>query len=129
LPGAFAALARSARRQQYLYFATIVTLTVIVVVSGLLVAVLAAARHLDYRRAEVVQYAANVSLLLNREASFLRRTELTVHDALRLPRRRLVCSCATVSIVAYNWSGGEHEKAVGARGARQCENVNDKEST
>ncbi|CAG4918808.1 ATP-binding protein [Paraburkholderia saeva] len=88
LAESFAALARSARRQRYLYFATIVTLLVIVIVSVALVSMLAAARYLDYRRARVVQYATEVSALVNREGSFLHRTELTVryYDAIVAPR-------------------------------------------
>ncbi|CAG4901392.1 ATP-binding protein [Paraburkholderia gardini] len=88
LAESFAAVARSARRQRYLYFATIVTLVAIVVASVVLVAVLAAARYLDYRHGRVMQYATDVSALLEREGSFLHRTELTVryYDAIAAPR-------------------------------------------
>ena len=88
LAESFAAVARSARRQRYLYFATICTLVVIVVASVVLVAVLAGARYLDYRHGRVMQYAADVSALLEREGSFLHRTELTVryYDAIAAPR-------------------------------------------
>ncbi len=50
LAQAFASLARNARRQQHLYYATIGLLIAIVVVSAALLAVLAAAREIDYRR-------------------------------------------------------------------------------
>ncbi|RFU48709.1 ATP-binding protein [Paraburkholderia sp. DHOC27] len=78
LAGSFASLARNARRQRTLYLSAIVTLMVIVVVSALLLAALAINRQLDYRRSLVTQYAADISLLLHDEVSFLRRTELTV---------------------------------------------------
>jgi two-component system capsular synthesis sensor histidine kinase RcsC len=78
LAEAFASLARNAKRQQYLYLTAIVTLMTIVVFSALLLGMLAANKQLDYRRSLVTQYAADISLLLHREVSFLRRTELTV---------------------------------------------------
>ena len=78
LAQAFASLARNAKRQQSLYLTAIVTLMAIVVFSALLLAVLAVDNQLDYRRSLVTQYAADISLLLHREVSFLRRTELTV---------------------------------------------------
>ncbi|SEB10251.1 ATP-binding protein [Paraburkholderia sartisoli] len=88
LAESFAAVARSARRQRYLYFATICTLVAIVVVSVVLVAVLATARYLDYRHGRVVQYATDVSALLEREGSFMHRAEVTVryYDTLVAPR-------------------------------------------
>jgi two-component system capsular synthesis sensor histidine kinase RcsC len=78
LAEAFASLARNAKRQQSLYLTAIVTLMAIVVFSALLLAVLAADKQLDYRRSLATQYAADISLLLHREVSFLRRTENTV---------------------------------------------------
>ena len=78
LAEAFAALAKNAKRQQYLYLTVIVTLMAIVVVSALLLAWLAAGKQLDYRRNLATQYAADISLLLHGEISFLWRTELTV---------------------------------------------------
>jgi len=44
---------------------------------------LAAARHLDNRRSHVAQYVGAISLRLQSEASFLRRTALTVSHYLR----------------------------------------------
>lgn len=90
LAHAFASLARNARRQRRLYLATVVSLMAIVVASALLLALLAANRQLDYRRTLAAQHAADLSLLLHREASFLRRTEYTLgfylqtDDVLRL---------------------------------------------
>jgi two-component system capsular synthesis sensor histidine kinase RcsC len=78
LAEAFASLARNAKRQQYLYLTAIVTLMAIVVFSAMLLGVLAANKQLDYRRSLVTQYAADISLLLHQEVSFLRRTELTI---------------------------------------------------
>ncbi|HEY1998162.1 hybrid sensor histidine kinase/response regulator [Paraburkholderia sp.] len=91
LAQAFAALARNARRQQSLYLTAIGTLMAIVVVSAGLLVVLAAGKQLDYRRSLVIQYAADISILLHGEVSFLRRTELTLqyyrqtHDIRSLP--------------------------------------------
>lgn len=64
LAQAFASLARNARRQQHLYYATIGLLIAIVVVSAVLLAVLAAAREIDYRRGHVAQYVGAISLQL-----------------------------------------------------------------
>jgi len=75
---AFASLARNARRQQQLYYATVALLVAIVIVSGLLLAGLAAARHLDARRSHIAQYVGTISLQLQGEAAFLRRTALTI---------------------------------------------------
>ncbi|WP_066736401.1 hybrid sensor histidine kinase/response regulator [Cupriavidus sp. D384] len=78
LAQSFAALARNARRQQHLYYATVGLLIAIIIVSGLLLAGLAAARHLDVRRSHVAQYVSSISLKLQSQTSFLRRTALTV---------------------------------------------------
>ncbi|MDT6963981.1 ATP-binding protein [Cupriavidus sp. SZY C1] len=78
LAQAFASLARNARRQQHLYYATVGLLIAIVIVSGLLLAGLAAARHLDVRRGQIAQYVSTISLQLQSQASFLRRTALTI---------------------------------------------------
>src|SRR5690349_15399885 len=78
LAQAFEALARNARRQRNLYYATIGLLIAIVLVSAILLVGLAAARHLDDRRSLVGQYVAAISLMLQGEVSFLRRTDLTV---------------------------------------------------
>jgi two-component system capsular synthesis sensor histidine kinase RcsC len=75
---AFGSLAKNAKRQQYHYLAAIVTLMAIVVISAVLAAMLAAGLQLDYRRSLFTRYVADISLLLHREVSFLRRTELTV---------------------------------------------------
>ncbi|WP_434112920.1 ATP-binding protein [Paraburkholderia caffeinilytica] len=80
---AFASLVQSAKRQQRVYLATIASLMLIVVVFALLLGVLAAAKQLDYRRTFASQNATDISLLLHREESFLRRAELTLdyyHD-------------------------------------------------
>ncbi len=78
LAQAFTSLARNARRQQQLYYATVGLLVAIVIVSGLLLAGLAVARHLDIRRSHVAQYVSALSLQLQSEAYFLRRTALTI---------------------------------------------------
>ncbi|MEZ0600705.1 ATP-binding protein [Paraburkholderia sp. IW21] len=78
LAHAFASLAQSAKRQQRLYLVTIGSLMLIVVVFTLLLAVLAASRQLDYRRAFATQNAADITALLHREDAFLRRAELTL---------------------------------------------------
>ncbi|WP_343656714.1 ATP-binding protein [Cupriavidus sp.] len=78
LAQSFAALAHNARRQQQLYYATVGLLIAIVIVSGLLLAGLAAARHLDVRRSHVAQYVSGISVKLQSQTSFLRRTALTV---------------------------------------------------
>ncbi|MFC0399754.1 ATP-binding protein [Paraburkholderia rhizosphaerae] len=78
LADAFASLAANARRQQRLYFATLIILISIVAFSMLLLAVLAIDKQLDLQRRTSAQNAADVSLLLHRAASFLVRTELTV---------------------------------------------------
>ncbi|WP_454757980.1 hypothetical protein [Cupriavidus campinensis] len=83
LAQAFASLARNARRQQHLYYTTIGLLIAIVVVSAVLLAVLAAAREIDYRRGHVAQYVSAISLQLQGEATFLRRTALTVVNVQR----------------------------------------------
>ncbi|MFM0736835.1 ATP-binding protein [Paraburkholderia xenovorans] len=75
---AFASLAQSAKRQRRLYLATIGSLMLIVAIFVLLLAALAAAKQLDYRRNFAVQNASAISLLLNREESFLRRAEFTL---------------------------------------------------
>ena len=78
LAQSFQTLARNARRQQHLYYVTVGLLIVIVIVSGLLLAGLAAARHLDVRRNHVAQYVSTISLQLQGETSLLRRTALTL---------------------------------------------------
>jgi two-component system capsular synthesis sensor histidine kinase RcsC len=75
---AFASLVQSAKRQQRAYLTTIASLMLIVVVFALLLGVLAAAKQLDYRRTFASQNATDISLLLHREESFLRRAELTL---------------------------------------------------
>ena len=61
LASAFDALAGNARRQQHLYSVTIAVLSAIVLFSGLLLAGLAAERHLDYRRSYMAQCVASIS--------------------------------------------------------------------
>ncbi|WP_439686389.1 histidine kinase [Cupriavidus oxalaticus] len=78
LTSAFDALAEQSRRQQQRYAATIAVLIAVVVFSGLLLAGLAAGRHIDYRRGHVAQYMAALSQLLQNEASFLRRSVLSI---------------------------------------------------
>ncbi|MFL9911698.1 ATP-binding protein [Paraburkholderia sp. RL17-337-BIB-A] len=78
LAHAFASLAQSAKRQQRLYLATIGSLMLIVVIFTLLLAVLAATKQLDYRRALATQNAADIRALLHREQAFLARAELTL---------------------------------------------------
>ncbi|RKF46055.1 ATP-binding protein [Paraburkholderia fungorum] len=91
LAHAFASLAHSAKRQQRVYLATIASLMLIVVVFALLLALLAAGKHLDYRRTLASRNATDISLLLHREESFLRRAELTLNyyqetgEVLRVP--------------------------------------------
>ncbi|RZT36310.1 ATP-binding protein [Cupriavidus agavae] len=79
LSQSFETLAANARRQQKLYYVTVALLVAIVMVSALLLAGLAAARHLDVRRGHVAQYVSAISLQLQGESSFLRRTALTLH--------------------------------------------------
>jgi len=78
LAQAFASLDKNARRQKYLYYCTIGILIAIVLFAALLLGGLAAARHLDYRRSHVAQYVGTVAMVLQGEASFLRRTDLSV---------------------------------------------------
>ncbi|MGC2965153.1 ATP-binding protein [Paraburkholderia aspalathi] len=91
LAHAFASLAHSAKRQQRLYLATIASLMLIVVIFALLLAVLAADKQLEYRRTFASQSAADLSRLLHRQESFMRRAEFTLdyyHDTdnvLRVP--------------------------------------------
>ncbi|SDC84406.1 Hpt sensor hybrid histidine kinase [Cupriavidus sp. YR651] len=80
LTQAFASLARNARRQQQLYYATVGLLVAIVIVSMLLLAGLAAAMDLDNRRSHVAEYVRAISQRLQGEAAFLRRTALTVRQ-------------------------------------------------
>ncbi|SPA56792.1 ATP-binding protein [Cupriavidus taiwanensis] len=83
LAGTFDALADHARRQQHLYSVTIAALIAIVLCSGTLLAGLAADQHLDYRRSQVAQYVGTVSQRLHNEASFVRRTALSIRYHLR----------------------------------------------
>ncbi|MFM0027508.1 ATP-binding protein, partial [Paraburkholderia madseniana] len=78
LAHAFASLAHSAKRQQRLYLATIASLMLIVVGFALLLAVLAADKQLEYRRTFASQSAADLSRLLHRQESFMRRAEFTL---------------------------------------------------
>ncbi|GAB2873897.1 hypothetical protein GCM10027093_06760 [Paraburkholderia jirisanensis] len=78
LAEAFASLARNARRQQRLYFATIAVLMSIVAFSALLLALFAINKQLDLQRTVSTQNASDISLFLHRGMSFLIRTELTV---------------------------------------------------
>ncbi|CAB3760995.1 ATP-binding protein [Paraburkholderia solisilvae] len=78
LAEAFASLASNARRQQRLYFATIVVLIAIVTLSALLLAVLAIDKQLDLQRRLSTQNASDISLFFHRSVAFLVRTELTV---------------------------------------------------
>ncbi|MCO4888300.1 ATP-binding protein [Cupriavidus sp. WGtm5] len=83
LAGTFDALADHARRQQHLYSVTIAALIAIVLCSGTLLAGLAADQHLDYRRSQVAHYVGTVSQRLHNEASFVRRTALSIRYHLR----------------------------------------------
>ncbi len=83
LASTFDALADHARRQQHLYSVTIAALIAIVLCSGTLLAGLAADQHLDYRRSQVAQYVGTVSQRLHNEASFVRRTALSIRYHLR----------------------------------------------
>lgn len=87
LAQAFEALASNARRQRHIYYATAGALIAIVFISAVLLAGLAAAKHLDNRRSQVGQYVAGISLLLQGEVSFLRRTDLTVRYNRDTPAR------------------------------------------
>ena len=78
LAQAFASLAQNVKRQRRVYLATIASLMLIVVVFALLLAVLAADKQLDYWRTLATQSATDISLLQQREESFLRRAELTL---------------------------------------------------
>ncbi|HYS65237.1 MAG TPA: ATP-binding protein [Paraburkholderia sp.] len=75
---AFASLAQSAKRQRRVYVATIASLMLIVVIFALVLAVVAGLKQLDYRRTLASHDATDISLLLYREESFLRRAELTL---------------------------------------------------
>ncbi|SOZ18184.1 Sensor protein rcsC [Cupriavidus taiwanensis] len=83
LASTFDALADHARRQQHLYSVTIAALIAIVLCSGTLLAGLAADQHLDYRRSQVAHYVGTVSQRLHNEASFVRRTALSIRYHLR----------------------------------------------
>ncbi|WGS54667.1 ATP-binding protein [Paraburkholderia sp. D15] len=91
LAHAFASLKYSAKRQQRVYLATIASLMLIVVVFALVLAGIGADKQLDYLRTYAAQNAADISLVLHREESFLRRTEFTVdyyrntQNVLRVP--------------------------------------------
>ncbi|NSX13465.1 response regulator [Cupriavidus taiwanensis] len=78
LTSTFDALAGHARRQQRLYSVTVATLIAIVLCAGTLLAGLAADQHLDYRRSQVAHYVGTVSQRLHNEASFVRRTALSI---------------------------------------------------
>ncbi|HEX7933810.1 MAG TPA: ATP-binding protein [Paraburkholderia sp.] len=78
LAQAFDSLAKNAKRQQRVYLATIGSLMLIVVVFALVLATVAALKQLEYRRTFASQNAADLSLLLHREESFLRRAEFTL---------------------------------------------------
>ncbi|CAB3701886.1 ATP-binding protein [Paraburkholderia rhynchosiae] len=78
LAQAFASLAKNARRQQRVYLATIGSLMLMVVIFALVLAVVAALKQLEYRRTFASQNATDLSLLLHREESFLRRAEFTL---------------------------------------------------
>lgn len=78
LAESFRTLARNARRQLVLYYATTCVLVTVVVVSAVFLAGLAAARQLDVRRGHIAQYVSAISVQLQGEASFLRRTALTI---------------------------------------------------
>ncbi|WP_144112931.1 ATP-binding protein [Paraburkholderia sp. BCC1886] len=78
LAQAFAALAQSAKRQRRMYLATIASLMLIVVIFALVLAVVAGLKQLEYRRTLALQSATDISLLLQRQASFLRRAEFTL---------------------------------------------------
>ncbi|MFM0648379.1 ATP-binding protein [Paraburkholderia bryophila] len=78
LAHAFASLEKSAKRQQRVYLATIASLMLIVVVFALALAVIGASKQLDYLHTYAAQNAAEFSLVLHREESFLRRTEFTL---------------------------------------------------
>ncbi|MBB3007393.1 ATP-binding protein [Cupriavidus alkaliphilus] len=83
LASTFDALADHARRQQHLYSVTIAALIAIVLCSGTLLAGLVADQHLDYRRSQVAHYVGTVSQRLQNEASFVRRTALSIRYHLR----------------------------------------------
>ena len=78
LAQSFASLARNARRQQHLYYATVALLVAIVVIAALVSAGLVAERNLDTRRSHVAQYVRAISLRLQNETAFLRRTAMTI---------------------------------------------------
>ncbi|MEX3671903.1 response regulator [Paraburkholderia phenoliruptrix] len=78
LAQAFASLANHAQRQRRVYLATIGSLMLMVVVFALVLAAVAALKQLEYRRTFASQNGTDLSLLLHREESFLRRAELTL---------------------------------------------------
>ncbi|MFL6638833.1 MAG: response regulator [Paraburkholderia graminis] len=78
LAQAFASLAKNAKRQRRVYLATIGSLMLMVVIFSLLLAVVAGLKQLEYRRTFATQSATDLSLLLHRKESFLRRTEFTL---------------------------------------------------
>ncbi|MFM0502383.1 ATP-binding protein [Paraburkholderia caffeinilytica] len=83
LAHAFASLAQSTKRQRRAYLTTIVLLMLIAVLFALLLAALAMGKQLEYRRTIAFQNAADISLVLHREESVLRRAEFTLdyyHD-------------------------------------------------
>ncbi|MDQ0140897.1 ATP-binding protein [Cupriavidus necator] len=80
LASTFDTLADHARRQQHVYCATLAALLALVLCAGALLAALAADQHLDYRRSQLAHYAGTVSRQLHNEASFLRRTALSLPD-------------------------------------------------
>ena len=64
LAESFRTLARNARRQLVLYYATTCVLVTVVVVSAVFLAGLAAARQLDVRRGHIAQYVSAISVQL-----------------------------------------------------------------
>src|ERR1700733_6604503 len=78
LAQALASLTRNAKRQRHMYLATIGSLMLIVLIFAALLAVLAAVKQLDYRRTSASRSATDISLLLFRAESLLRRAQFTL---------------------------------------------------
>ncbi|OAJ53889.1 hybrid sensor histidine kinase/response regulator [Paraburkholderia ginsengiterrae] len=113
LAQAFASLAHNAKRQRRVYLATIGVLMLIVLIVAVILVIADGLKLLDYRRTLDSQNAAEISLLLHREESFLRRVQFTLDYFDRAPQVSQAPDAVQQAIRQSGAARGKTDKADG----------------
>ncbi|HEX7909476.1 MAG TPA: ATP-binding protein [Paraburkholderia sp.] len=113
LAQAFASLAHNAKRQRRVFLAMIAALMLIVLIVALVLVVVVGLKQLDYGRTIASQNMAEISLLLHREESFLRRVEFTLDYFDSAPQVRQAPDALQQSIHQTGAARGKPDKADG----------------